>query len=64
MNWYLKVVRDHYLDFRGRARRQEYWMFILINAIISIILSVLDSTLGLNFGEADENGLLSTVYSL
>ena len=37
MNWYLKVIKQ-YADFEGRARRQEYWMFALINAIISLTL--------------------------
>ena len=30
-----------YADFTGRARRAEYWMFILIYMIISVVLSVL-----------------------
>ena len=29
MKWYLKVMKEHYADFSGRARRLEYWMFIL-----------------------------------
>jgi uncharacterized membrane protein YhaH (DUF805 family) len=28
MKWYLKVLKQ-YLDFSGRARRKEYWMFLL-----------------------------------
>lgn len=28
MDWYLKVLKN-YLGFGGRARRKEYWMFIL-----------------------------------
>ncbi|WP_405604870.1 DUF805 domain-containing protein [Polaribacter sp. Asnod1-A03] len=35
MNWYLKVLKEHYADFSGRARRKEYWMFVLINALIT-----------------------------
>ena len=31
MKWYLKVMREHYSDFRGRARRSEYWMFTLFS---------------------------------
>lgn len=34
MNWYLKVLKQ-YADFKGRSRRKEYWMFFLINTIIS-----------------------------
>ena len=33
MNYYLDVLKK-YAVFSGRARRKEYWMFILINAII------------------------------
>lgn len=35
MKWYLKVVRDNYANFEGRARRQEYWMFVLFNLIFT-----------------------------
>lgn len=40
MNEYLKVIRTHYADFRGRARRREYWMFTLVNAVIGLILTL------------------------
>ncbi|MEL6592117.1 MAG: DUF805 domain-containing protein [Bacteroidota bacterium] len=30
MEWYLKALRQ-YADFRGRARRKEYWMYILFH---------------------------------
>ena len=33
MNWYLDVLKK-YAEFKGRARRKEYWMFALINSII------------------------------
>jgi uncharacterized membrane protein YhaH (DUF805 family) len=39
MEEYLKVIKEHYADFDGRARRKEYWMFALINMIISIVLT-------------------------
>jgi uncharacterized membrane protein YhaH (DUF805 family) len=41
MNWYLAVIKK-YADFSGRARRKEYWMFVLFNAIISVILNILE----------------------
>ena len=37
MNWYVKVLKQ-YADFSGRARRMEYWMFVLVNAIIGFVL--------------------------
>ncbi|MFJ1430907.1 DUF805 domain-containing protein [Capnocytophaga canimorsus] len=37
MNWYLKVLKQ-YADFKGRARRKEYWMFTLFNSIVFFAL--------------------------
>jgi uncharacterized membrane protein YhaH (DUF805 family) len=36
MKWYLKVLKQ-YTDFNGRARRKEYWMFVLFNLIFSMV---------------------------
>ena len=49
MEWYLKVMRDNYANFSGRARRKEYWMFVLVQTIVMIGLMILDSILGLDF---------------
>lgn len=38
---FLKVVKDNYANFNGRARRKEYWQFVLVNIIISIITNIL-----------------------
>lgn len=46
MKWYLKVLKQ-YADFDGRARRTEYWMFVLFNIIFSVVAMVLDNVLGL-----------------
>lgn len=34
IEWYKKVVFNNYGNFNGRARRREFWMFTLLNAII------------------------------
>ncbi|MFF3407258.1 DUF805 domain-containing protein [Streptomyces sp. NPDC002742] len=44
MHWYLDVLKK-YATFNGRARRQEYWMFALINVIIAVALLVVDASL-------------------
>jgi uncharacterized membrane protein YhaH (DUF805 family) len=44
MNWYLAVLKK-YAEFSGRARRQEYWMFVLINLIISLVLNYVSAFL-------------------
>ncbi|MHC0036285.1 DUF805 domain-containing protein [Pseudoneobacillus sp. C159] len=56
MEWYLKVMQN-YVGFSGRARRKEYWMFYLVNLIISIILSIVEWTIGLA-------SVLTGLYSL
>ena len=40
MKWFIKVLK-HYADFSGRARRKEYWMFVLFNLIFSSAWSFL-----------------------
>ncbi|MDU4267847.1 MAG: DUF805 domain-containing protein [Enterobacter hormaechei] len=40
MDWYLKVLRN-YVGFGGRARRKEYWMFVLVNFVLIMVLGVL-----------------------
>ena len=49
MEWYLKVVRDNYTNFKGRARRKEYWMFVLFNVIFILVAAILDNILGTTF---------------
>ena len=33
-----KIVTERYVDFQGRARRSEYWYFVLVYVVISIVL--------------------------
>ena len=37
---------QNYADFSGRARRQEFWMFSLLQLLAIILASVLDAVLG------------------
>jgi uncharacterized membrane protein YhaH (DUF805 family) len=55
MNYYLKVLQN-YANFNGRARRKEYWMFVLFNFIASFILGFIGGLL--------EFPLLANLYSL
>lgn len=45
MEWMLLPLR-RYVQFSGRSRRKEYWMFALFLLIIYIIAMALDSMLG------------------
>lgn len=62
MNWYLNVLKS-YATFSGRARRKEYWFFVLFNLIVSIALGFIDGITGLFSPEAGI-GLLGGIYSL
>jgi len=56
MNYYLDALKK-YVDFEGRATRKEFWMFVLINILIVILLSVIDGILWLK-------GILTWLYWL
>lgn len=55
MNYYTGVWKK-YVTFSGRARRKEYWMFMLIHIIVCAILSVIDKAIGAQ--------VLLTIYGL
>ena len=56
MNWYLGCWKK-YAEFSGRARRKEFWMFVLFNFLMSIAVGIVDGILG-------TNGALGGLYSL
>lgn len=56
MNWYMHVLTN-YAVFGGRARRAEYWNFVLFNLIIAIVLYFVSSMVL-------KSQLLYTIYSL
>ena len=56
MNWYLDVLKK-YTVFTGRARRKEYWMFVLFHVIIIIALSLVEAIVG-------GPGILGSLYVL
>ncbi len=51
IDWYKKVVFENYANFNGRARRSEYWWFILANMILAIVAMVIDNVAGITFGQ-------------
>ena len=56
MNYWLGCFKK-YVEFSGRARRKEYWMFILFNMLAVFGFQILDVILG-------TEGLLGAGYSL
>ena len=45
MNYY-RLAFKKYATFTGRATRAEYWYFQLVNALIVLVLSILDQSSG------------------
>jgi uncharacterized membrane protein YhaH (DUF805 family) len=52
-----------YADFSGRARRKEYWMFVLFNIIFAIVALGLDMMLG-TASEDTGYGIFYGLFSL
>ncbi|MBU1221828.1 DUF805 domain-containing protein [Myxococcota bacterium] len=50
MDWFFKALSKYFV-FEGRARRKEYWYFLLFDLLIIIIAGLLDLSLGMQFGE-------------
>lgn len=61
MSYYWDVLRK-YAEFDGRARRSEYWYFVLFNYIIIFGLSIIEGLLGF-FDETDQS-FLASIYQL
>ncbi len=62
MKWYLAVIKK-YAEFKGRASRQEFWMFFLFNLIFALVAVVLDNVFGTDFQDIGY-GIFYTLYML
>lgn len=58
---YYLIVLQKFAVFQGRARRREYWGFVLFNTIIYIALMILEAMF--NRSSGTEDGILSTIYN-
>ncbi|MFC0623491.1 DUF805 domain-containing protein [Kribbella deserti] len=67
MRWYVEVIKK-YAIFSGRARRREFWMFTLVDIVISFVIVGADELIGTEYAlgtdEVFGGGLLVTLYGL
>ncbi len=61
-NKYFIGVIKNYMVFEGRARRKEYWFFVLFYFLISLVLDLIEVALGLYV--VGGMGILSLILSL
>ncbi len=61
MSWYIQALKK-YAVFSGRARRKEFWYFVLVNNIIVSVLSIIDSLAGIAAGTG--YSVLAGIYIL
>ena len=58
MKFFLYCLQ-HYAEFNGRARRSEYWYFVLFNLVISFVIGF---TFGVIAGLLDMPALANLAY--
>jgi uncharacterized membrane protein YhaH (DUF805 family) len=64
MDWYLLALKK-YAVFEGRASREEYWMFVILNLIFQIAAGYVDGALTTRFGPPQYMfGIISLLYGL
>jgi uncharacterized membrane protein YhaH (DUF805 family) len=78
MEWAILPLR-RYAEFSGRSRPKEYWMFVLFVAVTMLVLTFVDSALGLGgtserylsrgpmgfaMGFSNSGGLLTALFAL
>ena len=61
----VKTCLSNYVTFSGRARRPEYWWFVLFGVIASSVLGTIDRAIfGVDPVTQTSNGFLAPLFSL
>ena len=58
---YIKVLKQ-YGDFKTRSTIKEFWLFNLFSVLISLLLTLIDSSVDFKFG--GNIGVLTALYSI
>jgi uncharacterized membrane protein YhaH (DUF805 family) len=61
MHWFIEALTKKYATFEGRARRSEYWYFMLFYFLAVVVLSFIDVFTGM-YNEEYGFGLLSALF--
>ena len=63
MKWFLEALTKKCATFAGRARRSEYWYFVLFYCVAVVALAIVDVVVG-TYSEEAEIGLFSGLFML
>lgn len=63
MKWFLDALKNKYATFEGRARRSEYWYFVLFYVLTIVALAIIDGIAG-TLNDDVGIGLLSGIFVL
>ncbi len=63
MKWFVEALTRKYATFEGRARRTEYWYFVLFYVLAIVALAIVDVIVG-TYNEESGLGLLSGLFML
>lgn len=44
--YFVDPIKNHYLDFAGKANRKQFWLFVLFNFLVFLVLSIVLNFLG------------------
>ncbi|WP_062519196.1 DUF805 domain-containing protein [Demequina silvatica] len=60
MNGY-RLALSKYAQFSDRSRRREYWGFVLVNFLISIVFGILLAVAGYDYETMEGSGLAAVI---
>ena len=63
IEWNKKVVFENYANFKGRARRSEYWYFVLGQILIVLGIVMIGSLIGTFLGSAEDGFFIAFGFS-
>jgi uncharacterized membrane protein YhaH (DUF805 family) len=61
MNYFIEGVKK-YAQFHGRARRAEYWNFVLFSTIFTLALALIEASAGMTSDVS--GGVISMLFNL
>ena len=67
--FFIGNLKNHYLDFNGKANRSQFWYFVLFVFIFSVTATIIDvylinPALGMDMAEATKGGFLQWIFGI